>query len=150
MILLHQKADENIQDTDSHGGQVEAKTPTTTNNNIFSPEMTLGRLHEYNNLAAYFSSHAAALASGASPTSNSAMSGFLQHGSFLQKAHNPLPSPFFLPTGKTKKFGCIKFLKNKSEFDFTSFFSTRNTFFIAIFIGIWEAMSKKKSPNGIF
>ena len=147
--MLHQKADENIQDTNSHGGQVEAKTSTTTNNNIFSPEMTLGRLHEYNNLAAYFSSHAAALASGASPTSNSAMSGFLQHGSFLQKAHNPLPSPFFLPTGKTKE-GCIKFFKKNTEFDFTIFFSTRNTFFITIFIGIWEAMSKKKSPNGIF
>lgn len=114
MILLHQKADENIQDTNSHGGQVEAKTSTTTNNNIFSPEMTLGRLHEYNNLAAYFSSHAAALASGASPTSNSAMSGFLQHGSFLQKAHNPLPSPFFLPTGKTKKkYDISNFLKKQ-------------------------------------
>ena len=107
MIFL-QKADENVQDTNnSHGSQIEAKTSINNqNNNIFSPEMTLGRLHEYNNLAAYFSSHAAALASGASPTSNSAMSGFLQHGSFLQKAHNPLPSPFFLPTGKKKNLRC--------------------------------------------
>ena len=68
--------------------------------------MTLSRLHDYNHLAAYFSSHAAALAS---PTSASAMNGFLQHGTFLQKAHTPLPSPFFLPTGIRPIYYIMKF-----------------------------------------
>ena len=65
-------------------------------------EMALSRLHDYGNLAAYFTSHAAAAmaSSGTSP-----MSGFLQHGhAYLTKTQAPIPSPFFLPTGKTFNF----------------------------------------------
>ena len=64
--------------------------------------MALSRLHDYGNLAAYFTSHAAAAmaSSGTSP-----MSGFLQHGhAYLTKTQAPIPSPFFLPTGKTFNF----------------------------------------------
>ena len=41
------------------------KSPEVTTSS-FSPEMTLSRLHDYNNLAAYFSSHAAAAAMASS------------------------------------------------------------------------------------
>ena len=82
-----------------------------------SPELTLSRLHDYNNLAAYFSSHAAAAAMTSSAAAAASGGGFLQHhpnavGSYLQKAHAPIPSPFFLPTGKINlerlKFGIFQ------------------------------------------
>ena len=81
------------------------KSPEITTASSFSPEMTLSRLHDYNNLAAYFSSHAAAAAMASSANvasqqaSPSSMSGFLQQNSYLHKTHAPIPSPFFLPSG---------------------------------------------------
>ena len=129
--------------------------------------MTLSRLHDYNHLAAYFSSHAAAaLASstGASPTSaSSAMSGFLQHGSpFLQKATShhthstPLPSPFFLPTGifdislVMSFLSCVRMYVILILIANQLIMSLRHSFFITILVGIWQTMSEKKSSYGIF
>ena len=108
--ILHQKqkSEQVAKEDSTEDKSIEHKTAAapssgsaSENNHNFgaNTEMALSRLHDYGNLAAYFTSHAAAaMASSAT----SPMSGFLQqHGhAYLTKTHPPIPSPFFLPTGK--------------------------------------------------
>ena len=89
--------------------------------------MTLNRLHDYNSLAAYFSSHAAAAAMASNSASNSA--NFLQSpNSYLQKTAH-IPSPFFLPTGNLAPF-CHPFsvlqISYFSGIPFSSLFSAES------------------------
>ena len=96
--ILHQKQKSSIEEN-KEDKSIERKPATAENTHNFgNSELALSRLHDYGNLAAYFTSHAAAAMAS---STTSPMNGFLQqHGAYLSKTHAPIPSPFFLPTGK--------------------------------------------------
>ena len=96
--ILHQKQKSSIEENKEDKSIERKTTENAATHNFGNSELALSRLHDYGNLAAYFTSHAAAAMAS---STTSPMNGFLQqHGAYLSKTHAPIPSPFFLPTGK--------------------------------------------------
>ena len=97
ILFPRKSSDESNESTEEKSNSIGNKNGSENTANTFGSDLALSqRLNEYGNLAAaYFTSHAAAAMASTST------GGFLQqHGGYLTKTHTPIPSPFFLPTGK--------------------------------------------------